>query len=150
MIHTPLSFRLMRRRKQQLDQSSGLQKNNGHQESVTWRRTVKWLSPTIGRYVWILPTRTQIQDLFVLGAISLSNSLTYYEVVVVPHYHCSPTLVPCRFLPRPPRLVCGVKRAGSKGARLTLLHSPSSTNSLIALPVAGAQAMPQQLCPALM
>lgn len=80
-------------------------------------------------------------------------------------YHCSPTSVPCFFRPRPE--VWAVNREGLKGVRSKQEHSPASTNSAIALPQAGAHAMPlarglvtctlaenfqtyQQLCPALM
>src|SRR5918993_1143830 len=39
------------------------------------------------------------------------------------------------------------KRAGSNADRSTVLAQPSSTNSAIASPVAGAFRMPQTLCP---
>jgi hypothetical protein len=58
------------------------------------------------------------------------------------YYHCSPTFSSTRFRPRPPRPVDCVKRAGSKGLRLRLVHAPSKTSSAIAFPQAGAHAMP--------
>ena len=58
------------------------------------------------------------------------------------YYHCSPTLVPRLFRPRPPRVVVGVKRAGSKGSKLIVVDSPFTTSSAMALPQAGAHAMP--------
>lgn len=89
------------------------------------------------------------------------------EFVVYTHrefsYHCSPTSTPFFFRPR--RSACEVNREGSNGARSRQELSPVATNSAIAFPQAGAQAMPltigisnvlpshwtyQQLCPALM
>jgi len=60
----------------------------------------------------------------------------------VSFYHCSPTLVPFFFLPRPPLPAFGVNRAGSNGVRFTLEDSPLSTSSDIAFPQAGAHAIP--------
>lgn len=62
-------------------------------------------------------------------------------------YHCSPTCSApfLRPLPPGPR---GMKRAGSKGARSRQAARPSRRSSAMALPLAGAQRMPQQLCPA--
>ena len=51
-------------------------------------------------------------------------------------------LVPRRFLPLPPRFAFGVNRDGSNGLKSIQVDSPSKTSSEMALPHAGAQAMP--------
>mmetsp|Transcript_8753 Transcript_8753/g.17341 ORF Transcript_8753/g.17341 Transcript_8753/m.17341 type:complete len:100 (-) Transcript_8753:1450-1749(-) len=66
------------------------------------------------------------------------------------NYHCSPTLTLPFFLPLPPLPFPTVNLAGSNGRKSKQRHSPSKTNSAIAIPHAGAHAIPQQLCPALM
>jgi hypothetical protein len=55
-------------------------------------------------------------------------------------YHCSPTSTPFFLRPRP--LALGVKRDGLNGSRSKEEHSPVSISSAIALPQAGAHAMP--------
>jgi len=58
------------------------------------------------------------------------------------NHHCSPTLSPLRFLPRPPRPTTGENRAGLNGFKLIILEEPSNTSSAIAFPQAGAHAIP--------
>mmetsp|Transcript_9528 Transcript_9528/g.19069 ORF Transcript_9528/g.19069 Transcript_9528/m.19069 type:complete len:226 (+) Transcript_9528:133-810(+) len=65
-------------------------------------------------------------------------------------YHCSPTSSFLRCLPRRFRrtsLSLATNREGSNGFKSTHAACPSRINSEMAMPVTGAQRMPQQLCP---